>query len=130
MYIHITSFVIYFFILIVAADTGRLSLRAPTPALRKLIFTFCAAVLCMSATFVTIQSAYVLAGEVFDPDDPLDMLWLLYDWTNAIAYLSSIAAARVLVQWQWSPCADAPRNCPRLHESRSNDFHCVSQGGC
>lgn len=115
MLINLTSLIVYAFILVIGADTGRLTARIENPSLRRWTRAFCISVLCMSSVFMAAQAAHVAAGHHFDPNNPLDVTWLLFDWINAIAYLAYLSALRVFVLWQHpaKPCSDAPAGCPR-----------------
>jgi hypothetical protein len=53
-------------------------------------------------------------GYTFWPE-PLDLMWLLFDAANALAYIAFVGAARVYLLWVASPCIDARDNCPRRY---------------
>jgi len=97
MITHLASLIIYIVIIIAAADTGRLTNHIQHNELRRWSRAFCVAVIAMASAFSATQAAYALSGHTFNADDALDVMWLFFDWVNAIAYFSFIAALRVYV---------------------------------
>lgn len=97
MITHLASLIIYLGIIVVAADTGRLTAHIKNKEQRRWARAFCVSVIAMSCAFSATQYSYVMAGHTFHGEDALDVMWLLFDWMNAIAYFSFIAALRVYV---------------------------------
>ena len=98
MFIHLASLFIYLVILGLAADTGRLAQQSPSRAARQWGVAFSVSVISMCVFFIPTQFIYSVQAEPFDFGNALDLVWLLYDWTNAIAYLSFILGLRVFLK--------------------------------
>jgi len=48
----------------------------------------------MALSFSLIQVIWVLTEPVSTLADPIDLIWLVFDWTNATAYLLFVGAIR------------------------------------
>jgi len=117
-YAHGGLLIVYFAIMLRAADTARHIKRARDAAIRRQIRTFVLMVALLAGTYVVIQGGWVLFdGFDFWPE-PLDLAWLLFDAANAVAYAAFLGAVRVYLLWCTDSCATCEKRhqCPRFGE--------------
>jgi hypothetical protein len=103
MLVHTASLAAYLVILILAADTGRLAQSAGQLSIRRWGVAFSVAVISMCCFFIPTQLIYAVKADPFDLGSALDLIWLLYDWTNALAYLAFLLGLRVYIKMGGEP---------------------------
>jgi len=118
IWLHGSLAVVYIGLMGYAADTLTYIHRAKNTLIRSYARLFLLATAMLCGVFAVIQSAWVYAeGYTFWPE-PLDILWLMFDYTNAIAYALFISAVRVFLLWEPSGCIDAPHDCQHLTKNQ------------
>ena len=120
---HLFSAVIYSGIFVFAAVTLLSVKKATNLVVRNTLGSLLLLIIGLSAAFITSLMVWlhdVGGGQIATYTN---VLWMMFNWVNAVTIASFIAATRVFLLWHPIPCADAPGGCPRLVElQKTKDF--------
>jgi hypothetical protein len=92
--IHLLSLGVHVLVLIQVARTVPALTRMSHSLLRYTVTIFLMLTTAMALSFSLIQIIWVITEPVSVLVDPVDLIWLVFDWTNATAYLLFVGAIR------------------------------------
>lgn len=104
--IHLLSLAVHLVVLVQVARTVPELSRMPFGVIRCAVTSFLMLTTAMSLSFSLVQVIWVLTEPMGVLVGPVDLIWLVFDWTNATAYLAFIAAIRAYLDSLMSSSAD------------------------
>jgi len=112
---HLFSAIIYLMILVYAASTLPHIKRAYNQQTRILLALLMLLIIGLSAAFITSLALWFIDIGSGQAATLTNVLWMMFNWLNAITVCVFIAMARMFLLWRPVPCHDAPIGCPRLN---------------
>ena len=113
---HIFSAVIYAVIIGYAAATLPKIKHAYNSETQVLLGVLLLLIIGLGSAFITSLALWFIDIGEGQAATMTNILWMAFNWMNAIAIILFITITRVFLLWRPVPCHDAPSGCPRLVE--------------